>query len=185
MSLTWWNCARGVRRRLDALGPGDDHRVARAAEVRGDELGVRNGVLPAQAQPAWYMLSVFGDRPAHRGRRACPARPAAARRCWDVVLRQQLADGAVLALGAGTVVAEDVDDERVVAQAERSSPSTSLPTWTSVCSTKPAKISISRAGRAAGLGDAVPGGMVGARRQLRVRPGSSRAASGAANTRSR
>ena len=36
----------------------------------------------------------------------------------DSVLRQQFADRAVLAFGAGAVVAEDVDDDRVVANAE-------------------------------------------------------------------
>ena len=36
----------------------------------------------------------------------------------DAVLRQQLADRAVLALGRGAVVAPDVEDQRVVAVAE-------------------------------------------------------------------
>ena len=40
--------------RLDALGPGDDHGVAGAAEVGGNKLGVFLRGIPAQAQPAWY-----------------------------------------------------------------------------------------------------------------------------------
>ena len=39
-------------------------------------------------------------------------------RVRNLVLGQQLADAAVLPFGARTVVAEDVEDERVVAQAE-------------------------------------------------------------------
>ena len=50
----------------------------------------------------------------------------------------------LLALGARPVVAQDVEDDRVVAHAEPSSPSTSRPTWASVCSTNPANTSISR-----------------------------------------
>ena len=35
----------------------------------------------------------------------------------DLVLREQFADAAVLAFGAGAVVAEDIEDDRVVADA--------------------------------------------------------------------
>ena len=38
-------------------------------------------------------------------------------RVGNLVLRQQLADGPVLTLGARSVVAEDIEDQRVVAQA--------------------------------------------------------------------
>jgi len=47
----------------------------------------RNGTLPAQAQPAWYMLSTFADR-------------------------------SLLPFSTRTVVAPDVEDERIVTQAK-------------------------------------------------------------------
>ena len=73
-----------------------------------------NGVLPAQANPALYMLSVTGEPSAVK-----PAQPLQRRQLLfggvgDVVLRQKLADRAVLTFGRGAVVAEDVDDDGVV-----------------------------------------------------------------------
>ena len=37
---------------------------------------------------------------------------------WNAILRKELADRAVLAFGRGTVVAPDVEDQRVLAIAE-------------------------------------------------------------------
>ncbi len=76
------------------------------------------GVLPAQAQPAWYMLSILGPPRASR-----PPRPSRAFKVLldgvgDAVLGQQFADGPVLSLGARSVVAEDVEDQGVVAHTQ-------------------------------------------------------------------
>ena len=107
---------RGVG--LDLRGPADGQRIARAAEVRGDELGrlVRRAARPG---PAGVIHVVGLGRAEH---------VEAAERVerldmllgggGDAVLRQQLADRAVLAFGRGAVVAPDVEDQRVVAVAK-------------------------------------------------------------------
>ena len=81
MSTTWWNCCahRAVVR--DVAGPGDHHRVARAAEIGASSLVPLNGVPPAQAQPAWYMLSVRGEPSTARP----PMRSSAAICCSTVL----------------------------------------------------------------------------------------------------
>ena len=117
MSLTW----RELRARrpvgLDALGPRDDHRVARAAEVRGHELGVAERRV-AGPGPAGVVHAV-GLGAAERVEAAdlLQRRQLLLDRVRNAVLRQQFADRAVLAFGAGAVVAEDVDHDRVVADA--------------------------------------------------------------------
>ena len=104
----------GVMR--DLRGPRDDHRVARAAEIRGDQLGVLERRVPRPGEAC--VVHVVGPR---RPEHVEPAEPLQRLdllldRARDVVLRQKLADRAVLALGRGAVVAEDVEDQGVVAQ---------------------------------------------------------------------
>ena len=103
----------------DARGPGDRQRCARAAEVRRDELRVREGRV-ARPRPAG-VIHVVHLRPAE-----CVEPPEPVQclellrdRVRNLVLGQQLADAAVLALGAGAVVAPDIDHERVLADPER------------------------------------------------------------------
>ena len=102
--------------RLDSLGPGNDHRVARAPEVGGNELGglERRAARPGPAG----VIHVVGLR---RAQRLEPAKFVQSGELLldgvgDVVLREQLADRPLLALGARSVVAEDVEDECVLAQ---------------------------------------------------------------------
>ncbi len=61
MSLQCRNCVAGRRVGLDLRRPADRHRVARAAEMRGEQLHalVRRAAGPGPA--AWYMLSVLGE----------------------------------------------------------------------------------------------------------------------------
>ena len=104
--------------RPDAFGPGYDHGVARAAEVRGDEFRVveRRIAGPCPAR----VIHVVGLRAAEGIQAAefVEGRELLLDRVGDAILGEQFADGAVLALGAGAVVAEDVDDDRIVADAE-------------------------------------------------------------------
>ena len=112
-SITWRNCVRRLALFLNAIGPMDDGAVARAAPVRGHLLCplIRrvHGVRPADrivvvARPAELIddgIQIFGrlDRP----------KP----------LKLYLVKGAVeRALGRCAVVADDVDRERVVEDAE-------------------------------------------------------------------
>ena len=99
---------------LDALRPRDRHRVARSAEVARHQLGVvERGV--ARPRPA-RVIHVVGLR----GPQGVQAAEVVQRRellrdgGGDSVLGQKLADGPALPLGAGAVVAEDVDDQRVL-----------------------------------------------------------------------
>ena len=133
------------RVRLDLRRPADRHRVARAAEVRGEQLRALVG-RAARPAPAGVVLVVGLRRAEH-------VQAAELLERVDVllgggrnaVLRQQFADRAVLALGRGAVVAPDVEDQRVVAVARaRSSSSTIRPTCTSTCSANPAATSIRR-----------------------------------------
>ena len=102
---------------LDPLGPRDGHRVARSAEMRGDELGVLERRI-AGPRPAG-VIHVVGLRRAERVEAAYPVQrlDLLLDGVGDLVLREKLADRAVLTLGARAVVAEDVEDERVVAHA--------------------------------------------------------------------
>src|ERR1700720_254974 len=60
-SLQWWNCALGAVSGLILAG----HRTAIGLRVppkcEANSLVPLYGVLPAQAHPAWYMGSVFGE----------------------------------------------------------------------------------------------------------------------------
>ena len=95
-----------------------DHRVARAAEVRGDQLGVLERRV-AGPGPAG-VVHVVDLRAAERVEAAelVQRLDLLLDGVGDLVLRQQLADAAVLAFGARAVVAQDVEDDRVVADAE-------------------------------------------------------------------
>ena len=66
MSFTWWNCARGAGSGLMPLGHEMTIGLRVPPKCEATSLVWWNGVLPAQAQPAWYMLSVFGEPRASR-----------------------------------------------------------------------------------------------------------------------
>ena len=114
MSITWWNCARGVGVGLDALGPGDGHRLAGAAEVGTHEFRALVGSA-ARPCPAG-VVHVVGLRAAESIEAAKFLQRLDVLRNLgrNSVLRQLLADGAVQALGRGAIVAPDVEDQRVV-----------------------------------------------------------------------
>ena len=110
-----------ARRRvgLDLRRPADRHRVARAAEMRGEELGPLVGRAPCP-RPAGVILVVGQRRSEHvQAAQGVERRDVLLGRGGYAVLRQQLADRAVLALRRGAVVAPDVEDQRVLAVAER------------------------------------------------------------------
>ena len=100
---------------LDPLRPGDDHAVARAAEVGGALLAPLERRVPGPRP---------GGRVVRRGRVGAPGvepavlvdqRELLLGGEGDPVLHRQLVEGAgQRALQARAVVAEDVDDERVV-----------------------------------------------------------------------
>ena len=104
--------------RLDTRRPRDGQRIAGAAEMRGDQLGVmeRRAACPRPAG----VIHVVHLGPAERVEAADPVQgiELLIDGVGNLVLRQQLADGAVLALGARTVVSEDVEHDGVVADAE-------------------------------------------------------------------
>ena len=97
----------------------------------------------------------------------------------NAVLREQLADGAVLAFRRGAVVSPDVEDQGVVSRsrADRFRRRCGRP-GASTCSVKPANTSISRRWKGfSSSGMRVPGGKrVRSRCELRVRAESSPAA---------
>ena len=105
--------------RLDPLRPRDHQRISRAAEMRGDQLGVAERRI-AGPGPAG-VIHVVGLGGAERVEATDLCR--APRVCCSIVFgiwfcaRSSLMR-AVLAFGARTVVAEDVEDDRVVAQAQ-------------------------------------------------------------------
>ena len=113
MSMRWWNWVRMPPASLIRLGQRHHHALARAAEVRGDLLG------PLERR-------IERPRPRHRHVRR------GLRRAPDVVELHLLGDRNIDALnrghvegradrgtlGAGAVVAADVDDDRVVELAE-------------------------------------------------------------------
>src|ERR1700730_2239011 len=103
---------------FDFCRPADSQRIARAAEMRGDELCrlIRRTARPGPT----------GMIPVVRFRRTEDVEPAKRVECRDLlfrgggntILRQQFADGAVLAFGGGAVVAPDIENECGVAVAE-------------------------------------------------------------------
>ena len=102
---------------LDLLRPRNDERIARAAEVRGDELGgaERRAAGPGPAG----VIHVVGQRTAEGLEAAefVERLDLLGDGVGDLILREQFADGAVLSFGGGAVVAPDVEDDRVVALA--------------------------------------------------------------------
>src|SRR6516165_10771567 len=103
---------------LDLGGPTHRHRIAGAAEVRGEKL--RAFVWSASSPPPTGVIHVVGlGRPQN-------VQPTDFVQCGevlrngrrDVVLREQLADRAVLAFRRRSVIAPDVQDQRVVTVAE-------------------------------------------------------------------
>ena len=113
MSMTCWNWLRTSPLALMRCGPADDQRVARAAEVGRDLLG------PLERR-------VAGHRPARRhvreGLRPAPLVDVlehVRHRLVDAVEVRHLVEHADhAAFGAGAVVADDVDDQRVVELAD-------------------------------------------------------------------
>ena len=109
-----------ARRRvgLDLRGPPNGHRVAGAAKVRSEELGPLVG-RAAGPGPAGVILVVGLGRTEHIEAAKLIERLDVHRNGGrNAVLRQQLADGAVLAFRRGAVVTPDVEDQSVVAVAE-------------------------------------------------------------------
>ena len=103
-----------VAARCEPLRPGDDHRVAGAAEVGGDLLGPLEGRVHRPSPT---------DREVRVGRRPVPL--GQMRFAVGVVGRGRIeeahfVDGAgEAAFGAGAVVADDVEDESIVAIRQR------------------------------------------------------------------
>ena len=161
----------GRRVGLDLRRPPDGHGVARAAQVRGEELGpfVRRAAGPG---PAGVILVVGLGRTEHiQAAKRIERLDVHRNGGRNAVLREQLADGAVLAFRRGAVVAPDVEDQGVVTVAEAID-----------FIDEPADMVVRMFGKAGGdlhqpalewlliLGNAVPGGQrIGPRRQLSVR----------------
>ncbi len=102
---------------LDTRGPGDRQRIARAAKVRGDELGILERRV-AGPRPAGVIHIVdLGSAERIQTAEFVQRLKLLLNRVGNLVLRQQLTDTAVLAFGAGTVVAEDIDHDRIIANA--------------------------------------------------------------------
>ena len=101
--------------RLDLLRPRNDERVARAAEMGGDELGVAEG-RAAGPGPAG-VIHVVGQRTAEGLEAAefVERLDLLGDGVGNLILREQFADGTVLTFGGGAVVAPDVEDDRVLA----------------------------------------------------------------------
>src|SRR3954468_406711 len=81
MSMTWWNCGRGVASGL--IFAGHETAIGWGGPPQGAATSLVDlyGVPPAHAQPAWNMLSVFGEPSTGR-----PPRPSRALMCcWMVV----------------------------------------------------------------------------------------------------
>jgi hypothetical protein len=66
MSFTWWNCERGVLSAVIRAGQEIAIGLRVPPKCEATCFVCRNGVSPAQAQPAWYMLSTFGPPSASR-----------------------------------------------------------------------------------------------------------------------
>ena len=59
MSFTWWNCVRVAASGLMAFGQDTASGVRVPPKCEATSLVAWYGVLPAHAQPAWYMLSAL------------------------------------------------------------------------------------------------------------------------------
>ena len=102
----------------DPFGPRHRHRVAGTTEVAGHQLGVvkRRTARPRPAR----VVHVVGLRRTQciQAAQSIERRQLFLDRARDVVLCQQFTDAALLTLGTGTVVAEDVEHQCVVGLAE-------------------------------------------------------------------
>ena len=170
MSLTWWNCDRGVLSGLIPFGHEMTIGLRVPPKCAATSLVDRNGVLPAHAQPAWYMLSIFGPPRAGKPADLVQRRDLLLDRVRDVVLGEQFADAPLLAFGARAVVAPDVEDDGVVAEAELLQPVHQLADLGVGVLDEPGEhLHQPPLERPLRLGDAVPRRhRVGSRRQLRV-----------------
>ena len=79
--MTWWNCGRGVASGLIFAGHDTAIGLRVPPKCAATSLVDLYGVLPAQAQPAWYMLSVFGEP-----RTSSPPRSFSALMCCSIVV---------------------------------------------------------------------------------------------------
>src|SRR6516164_5935196 len=61
MSLTWWNCGRGVASGLILASQRTDIGLRVPPKCEARSFVPLYGVLPAHPQPACYWLSVLGD----------------------------------------------------------------------------------------------------------------------------
>ena len=103
---------------LDLRRPADGHRVARAAEMRGQELRALVG-RAAGPGPSRMVHGVGLGRAEHvEPAELLERRHMLTNGAGNAVLRQEFADRAVLALRRGAVIAPDVEDQRIVAIAE-------------------------------------------------------------------
>ena len=109
MSMTWWNCVRKPSLALDPLGPVNDQTVAGAAEVGGDLLGPLKGRVHRPG-PADGNMRVGG-----RAADFVELGLESLQSQLDAVEAGDLADRSLeAAFGRGAVVADDVEDQRVV-----------------------------------------------------------------------
>src|SRR5271166_6550655 len=93
--------------RLDALRPRDHQRIARAAEMRGDQLGVAEWRVAGPSPAGMVHIISFGCTKGVEAADLVERGELLLDRVRDLILSEQLADGAVLAFGARAVVAED------------------------------------------------------------------------------
>ncbi|MNT74500.1 hypothetical protein D3C72_2133250 [compost metagenome] len=84
MSLTWWNCERGVVSGRMPRGHDTTSGVRVPPKCAAISLVLWNGVEPAQAQPAWYMLSVLRPPSASR-----PPKPSSSSRCCEIFVEMR------------------------------------------------------------------------------------------------
>ena len=170
-SMTWVKCVLRAPSSLIRLGPVDDERVARAAEVRADLLSPLERRV-ARPRP--------GGRVVRRHHLVAPRLDAAVALGElqlhlvgqrDAVLHRQLVEGAGdRALHAGAVVAPDPEHERVVELAELvDRVEHAADVVVGVLGVAGVDLHLARVVRLELVRDVVPGGeRVVARRQLRV-----------------
>ena len=109
MSIVWRNCVAQSALVLDPRRPRDDHRVAGAAEVAGHLLGPLERRVHRVRPGGREVVEVL--RPAEFVDRLDVVLPLLREAVEEQVLVERAFEAA---LGAGAVVAGDVDEERVV-----------------------------------------------------------------------
>ena len=100
--------------RGDPSRPADRHRIAGAAEVTGDQLGVVEGRISGPCPAGVVHVVGLGRAERIQAAQGVEGGKLILDSGGNSVLRQQFTDAAALAFGAGAVVAEDVDHHRVV-----------------------------------------------------------------------